>query len=508
MIIVIDEESEKEQEVFSVELPDEDIEGLIELKAQELERTIQIFDAIHKVKKKEDESKGRQMTEELEEKMPKITSTLKEVINNEIPITVRNATILKVKEELLRMMLHRLSEGLKHENIWKSIRREYDITINNYQRLVNYMQAENERHINEISELKQEIKNLEDKLKEEDRRYKELERKHEEDKELLVRKVTNLEKENQRLSKRTDSPIKTKELSILQQGSKLLTLKQLKDIIFDIYIQKAKYDERSITDHLPNETMEEYMYIYLNRIYGLKKLVIEAANSIVQGLHKYYLIDSDIALFRKILRNECDEDFRLVFEEMKNAMSGILKVKVREKYKMKTEEEVNKTIKELQNGEVSAYYWEAIIDQMYNEEHCSILASQIKEKAETYKKSLMNNRKLDKEVTKNKHDILYTDLQKILLDFQLKTHERYIRKFTLLFREISKTKTGIIDSSGFKLLLNKMNLAKTEEEKNQYLEAIDPYNHKKITYCNCLAFFSSVFLYNINRKLSNAIIRK
>ena len=49
-----------------------------------------------------------------------------------------------------------------------------------------------------------------------------------------------------------------------------LTQKQLKDLIADIYTQKQKYDEKCGENRLPRETMEQYMYTYLNQRYGLK----------------------------------------------------------------------------------------------------------------------------------------------------------------------------------------------------------------------------------------------
>ena len=47
-------------------------------------------------------------------------------------------------------------------------------------------------------------------------------------------------------------------------SAKILPLKQLKDVITDIYLQKVKYDQKCRDSHLPIETMEQYMYTYLN----------------------------------------------------------------------------------------------------------------------------------------------------------------------------------------------------------------------------------------------------
>lgn len=51
------------------------------------------------------------------------------------------------------------------------------------------------------------------------------------------------------------------------------------------------------------------MYTFLNQRYGLKNLIIEQAASIINGIKKYSKEDHQVALFGKILRNECDEEF-------------------------------------------------------------------------------------------------------------------------------------------------------------------------------------------------------
>jgi hypothetical protein len=90
--------------------------------------------------------------------------------------------------------------------------------------------------------------------------------------------------------------------------SRNLTLKQLKDVINDIYTSKIKFDKKCEALKQPRETMEQYMYTYLNQKYGLKNLIIEWAVSIINGIKTYLKEDHDVTLFGKILKNECDEE--------------------------------------------------------------------------------------------------------------------------------------------------------------------------------------------------------
>lgn len=58
--------------------------------------------------------------------------------------------------------------------------------------------------------------------------------------------------------------------------------------------------------------MEQHMYTFLNTKYGLKNIILEWAGAIILGIKKFSKKDNDIAVFGKILKNECDEEFRFV----------------------------------------------------------------------------------------------------------------------------------------------------------------------------------------------------
>lgn len=65
---------------------------------------------------------------------------------------------------------------------------------------------------------------------------------------------------------------------------KNLTLRQLNDMIFEIYQQKLKYDAKCYQNKMGLETMEEYMYTYLNQRYGLRSLTINHASAIIKAI--------------------------------------------------------------------------------------------------------------------------------------------------------------------------------------------------------------------------------
>jgi hypothetical protein len=84
------------------------------------------------------------------------------------------------------------------------------------------------------------------------------------------------------------------------------------------------------------------MYTYLNQRYGLKNLIIEWAAAIIAGIKKFSKDDHEVALFGKILRNECDEEFRFIQQTVKETVFALLKAVLRERYPTKSEEHLQR----------------------------------------------------------------------------------------------------------------------------------------------------------------------
>jgi len=179
-----------------------------------------------------------------------------------------------------------------------------------------------------------------------------------------------------------------------------------------MYSQKKKYDEKCVESRLPKETMEQYMYSYLNKRYGLKSLVLEWASAVIIGVKKYSHEDSEIELFGKILKNECDEDFRFVYNEVKTAILDILEEKLKMKFKRKTDTEIKKLVNNIVTGDIEESLWKELLARMYNEEHSVILEKKLQEKMT--KDNFSNRRRLSRDINLNKQRVLpFNEFQKV-----------------------------------------------------------------------------------------------
>ena len=87
----------------------------------------------------------------------------------------------------------------------------------------------------------------------------------------------------------------------------------------------------------------------------------------------YLRDDHEVTLFAKILKNECDEDFRFVQMHVRDSILHMLRLVLREKYPLKSEAEIAKECESIQNGCIEEWQWRKIINKMYEREDASLL---------------------------------------------------------------------------------------------------------------------------------------
>ena len=99
------------------------------------------------------------------------------------------------------------------------------------------------------------------------------------------------------------------------------------------------------------------MYTYLNQKYGLKPLIVEWAAAIINAVKTYVKEEHDVALFAKILKNECDEDFRLIQMHVKETLTSLVKLMLKEKYSQKQEKAIMQMLDTVEKGKIDDWMW-------------------------------------------------------------------------------------------------------------------------------------------------------
>ena len=284
--------------------------------------------------------------------------------------------------------------------------------------------------------------------------------------------------------------------------NRVFTIKMMKEIINDIYSSKEEFDKKSDENKLPRETMEQHMYTYLNQKYGLKSIIIEWASNIINGIKIFSSEDSEICLFGKILRNEIEEDARLIYSDVQKSILEYLKYYIKRKHHYISAKEISKILKEKKKGSLTEEEWKEIINYLYNEEHAKILEERISEiiQKKYFKSKLDTERKLTREEIiqlsklKEEYNIPFKDLVKILHEFQVKQREKQLKNFVQLFKSVDKDNNGIINEEEFVNLLYNMNIFGDQLKRKivELLTQIDPYNNKQITFSECVNLFGNI----------------
>ena len=121
--------------------------------------------------------------------------------------------------------------------------------------------------------------------------------------------------------------------------------------------------------------MENFLYTYLNNKYGLKNLIIEWAVAIVNGIVKHASQDHDVRLFGKILKNECDEEFRFIQMHVRETLTSLVRVMLRDRFQFKGEREIQRMVDGIctGGGVIEEWMWRRVIDKMYDAEDATIL---------------------------------------------------------------------------------------------------------------------------------------
>ena len=284
--------------------------------------------------------------------------------------------------------------------------------------------------------------------------------------------------------------------------SRVFTIKMMKEIINDIYNSKAEFDKKSDENKLPRETMEQHMYTYLNQKYGLKSIIIEWASNIINGIKIFSSEDSEICLFGKILRNEIEEDARMIYSDVQKSILEYLNYYIKRKNHYISAKEISKILKEKKRGSLSEEEWKEVINYLYNEEHAKILEERISEviQKKYFKSKLDTDRKLTRKQIiqlsklKEEYNIPFKDLVKIIHEFQIKQREKQLKNFVQLFKSVDKDNNGIINEEEFVNLLYNMNIFgdNLKQKIVELLTQIDPYNNKQITFSECVNLFGSI----------------
>lgn len=159
-------------------------------------------------------------------------------------------------------------------------------------------------------------------------------------------------------------------------------------------------------------------------------------------------------------------------------------------------------MRDIEKGAMEEWQWRKIIEKMYDPNDYEILEQKFlnsiqERKAKSFYSTLTDSRKLTREEQmiriqqKDYEKLQFSDFQKIILDFQLKEHEKFLEKFIYAFKSIDSDNNGVINEVEFRELVQSMDVIKDDDEVNYLLQMIDPFNNQQMTFSELVHLFSS-----------------
>ena len=299
---------------------------------------------------------------------------------------------------------------------------------------------------------------------------------------------SNITNANQKDLKTVIGPVSKKNFSI----------QSLLEIIYDIYASKAKNQQKL--------TMEQYMYFYLNRKYGLKNLVIENAGCIIQGIKEYAKKNSEILLFAKILRNEIEEQEILIVNKLKETISEFLTFYYQNKFQYKSKVEIEQLVNKCKNGILIEEQWTDIVSFLFSENSNDF--NNLINKIQKYidKQNLIGNNK------KYGNSLSYNKFIQLVIDYQIKIRSIYLQNFNKLFKSVDNDKDGIINEFEFSRLVELGNVFNSREELEEktksMIKQLTSGGNKGIIYNDVVDMFNKEMTFDVETKTKLTILDK
>ena len=188
---------------------------------------------------------------------------------------------------------------------------------------------------------------------------------------------------------------------------------------------------------------------------------------------------------------------------VKETLLSLVKVMLRDKHPHKSESDMTRTLDAIQKGKIDDWMWTKIIEKMYEERDSQALHEKIRDVIESRRSEHGDQANIQRKPTreelnsqaiagtKESSKLMYRDFLKVILDFQLTEHERFLQKFTSQFKVSDRDTNGVLNEDEFKELIQSMNIVSSEEEIEYLLQAVDPNNNQKMTYSEVVHLLSS-----------------
>ncbi|KAG9392482.1 EF-hand domain [Carpediemonas membranifera] len=262
-----------------------------------------------------------------------------------------------------------------------------------------------------------------------------------------------------------------------------LSDRQVTDFIQSVMRSKTEYDEKVKTHGLPPETLQEHLFSYLNHRYGLRQLVMDWAASLRHALRQREKTDIECKLFLKMLRNDIDESFYSVVQDLKQSIAELLANVIANKFDHRGRHDpaVESKLQSRLKGLVPDDEWVEVVRAMYGHDDCLALIATLKGRSKA----------ATGPANQGKHVIPFAQFISTVLEFQMLGHDRYLMKFRTLFRQFDQDGDGALTTDQFGHFISTVSPDVTQAEVLKFIEASGARQHDKVTFSKAVEVLST-----------------
>ena len=301
----------------------------------------------------------------------------------------------------------------------------------------------------------------------------------------------------------------------------MLPLKKLKEDLASIWASKLESDTRAEDARLPQETLEQHLYTWLATRYGLRRLVVQQAATILRSIAQHANTDADVRVFRAVLRREVDEGFMDMANQLQSTVRELLRRHLRVAHPFKSEADLEDMVVVREDTHVRESEWGDIIQYMYATEDAAALSkiihTAIRERSDwanppsmdaaavkaaaaaeipatgrpgAKARAAKSRERVDQQARLREHilatgRISYQSFVQVLLDFQLRGHQKFLGPLRRAWRAADSDSDGVVDEQGFKAVATALDVP--EHQLHQLLNEVDPWNGQCITFTQAAA---------------------
>lgn len=305
---------------------------------------------------------------------------------------------------------------------------------------------------------------------------------------------------NQKTKKLVRWVSKKEESQIARINPKVLSLMELKEIMDQIFENKHQHDQNCIDNKFARDSIEQYMFFFFKKKFGLNHLVIEWMYSIAEAVKRYSSSDSEIALFAFVLRSEINEDYHKNQNQLKFQIEKCLRHFIQSENPNKHVRIINVLVIKARESKLKEDRVFEMINFMYDDNHS--LKEEIMEKVKAkieeqtmkipnFKEKNSNQVNTKKMVKVYERGLFYEDLENVILQVHLKNWYLYLENLISLYREYDSDNYGYITIKQFIEMVSSITKEiECKVDVNDILQKRPSYDPNVLTFSDLVNLFS------------------